>query len=165
MTKWKDGSERGVRWRLVALAFLRLIRVRVVLRTRSFLQVRQQVMDRSPVHRQPTAHDAEVLVASVELAARLSVPKAMCLPRSLVLASMMLDAGYPADVRIGVRRHDGALQAHAWVESDGTVVGDRLDVASVYRPLGAWADLPEGASIGAPAAIDQHGGSARCGRC
>lgn len=59
-----------------------------------------------------------------------------CLVRSIALERLLrrerLDA---AVVRIGVRDRDGRLEAHAWIEIDGTVVGDRREHTDTFTPL------------------------------
>jgi hypothetical protein len=42
-----------------------------------------------------------------------------CLQRSLVLEFLLGEHGHPAELRIGVRRLTGSLEAHAWVEISG----------------------------------------------
>lgn len=49
-----------------------------------------------------------------------------CLPRSLALCRLLRERGHPAEVKIGVRREAGQLQAHAWVELHGEVLGEKL---------------------------------------
>lgn len=78
------------------------------------------------------------LAAAVALAARLSYPRPSCLPRALALRRLLRSAGIPATVRFGVATNAGRLVAHAWVESGGRVVGDRADVAEIFRPLEPW---------------------------
>ncbi|MBC7678284.1 MAG: lasso peptide biosynthesis B2 protein [Pseudorhodobacter sp.] len=39
-----------------------------------------------------------------------------CLPRALLLQRCSLDAGRRVDLVVGVRRKDGAVMAHAWLE-------------------------------------------------
>jgi hypothetical protein len=43
--------------------------------------------------------------------------------------------GLPSQLRIGVRKADGALKAHAWVELCGSVVNDDPSAVAVFRPL------------------------------
>jgi hypothetical protein len=71
---------------------------------------------------------------------------ANCLPRSLALARLLRLHGLGADVCIGLRKADGALAGHAWMEHHGRTVGDdatfvkaftRLAVAR--RPRRGWA--------------------------
>ena len=63
-----------------------------------------------------------------------------CLVRALALADLLARAGVPhALIRVGVRRDGDALDAHAWVELDGRVVGDDPDVARRFTPVGSVA--------------------------
>lgn len=61
-----------------------------------------------------------------------------CLVRSLALADLLARRGVPEGcIRIGVRRGDGRLlDAHAWVELDGRVVGDDPRRVRGFVPLG-----------------------------
>ena len=45
-----------------------------------------------------------------------------CLPRAVAITALARRAGIPADLVIGVRREGTGLDAHAWVESNGTPV-------------------------------------------
>ena len=61
-----------------------------------------------------------------------------CLVRSLALADLLARRGVPDGcIRIGVRRDGGRLlDAHAWVELDGRVVGDDPRRVRGFTPLG-----------------------------
>lgn len=69
--------------------------------------------------------------------ARRVVPRATCLPQALVAEALLLGAGHPAHLRIGVvKTAPGRLEAHAWVESQGLiVVGQLHEDLSRYTPL------------------------------
>jgi len=59
-----------------------------------------------------------------------------CLPRTIVLWSLLRRGGIDADVRIGVRCNtEGAVKAHAWLEWNGEVINDAADVAREYLPF------------------------------
>jgi Transglutaminase-like superfamily len=59
-----------------------------------------------------------------------------CLPRTIVLWSLLRQRGIPADVRIGVRSDSQSeFRAHAWLEWNGEVVNDVADIASQYLPF------------------------------
>jgi transglutaminase superfamily protein len=60
---------------------------------------------------------------------------AHCLHKSLVLHFWLRKEGIPSELRIGVRKEDRQLKAHAWVEIDGQVVNDSPDAVSAFRPL------------------------------
>lgn len=55
-----------------------------------------------------------------------------CLKRSLTLWFLLRRHGIISDLRIGVRRHQGEFQAHAWVEYDGQIINDQPTVYEHY---------------------------------
>ena len=59
---------------------------------------------------------AKQLHESVRLAARLHFLPAHCLPRSLVLASMLEARNIEAHVYIGVSKKENGFASHAWIE-------------------------------------------------
>lgn len=84
-----------------------------------------------------TPSSAEEVAAGVALAARALPWHPRCLERSLALIFLLRRRGLPARLRIGVRKAAGegrqgvsppAIEAHAWVEVAGRVVGDGADV-------------------------------------
>ena len=76
------------------------------------------------------------------------VPKGNCLPQALAAESLLVRAGHPVELRVGVAKSaNGWLEAHAWVESRGRlVVGDLTQGLSTYTPLPALPPLhtPQG---------------------
>lgn len=68
-----------------------------------------------------------------------------CLHRSFALAWMLEERGVTAALRLGVGRETSqdALQFHAWVEIDGTVVNDAADIEQRYRPFPGFAPPPD----------------------
>jgi hypothetical protein len=60
----------------------------------------------------------------VEVAARRGPYRASCLPRSLTLWWLLRRRGIDSDLRIGVHKETGRLEAHAWVELRGVVLND-----------------------------------------
>lgn len=67
-----------------------------------------------------------------------------CLRRSLALVWMLRRRGVAARMVIGVRRDNGEMAAHAWVEAGGRVVGDRPDVGEMYTRLDKGGETAEG---------------------
>lgn len=57
---------------------------------------------------------------------------ATCLRKSLVLWYLLRLQGIAAQLQIGTRLDGGEFQAHAWVEYQGYVVGDRQEVQQYY---------------------------------
>jgi hypothetical protein len=66
--------------------------------------------------------------ARMVLAASRHAPcRADCLRRALVLWWLLRRAGLPGELRLGVRKRDGQLEAHAWVEHGGRPLEDCAD--------------------------------------
>jgi hypothetical protein len=93
--------------------------------------------------------DIEARVRALNRAARFSPGQPSCLPRALALWWLLRRSGIAAELRIGARRAAGRLEAHAWVEHAGQVLGDQADVhvrfaafASQVRPQVATRSMP-----------------------
>lgn len=82
------------------------------------------------------------LARLVGAAARHHLWSMTCLPRSLALQALLRRHGIEADLRIGVRREGGELQAHAWVERAGSPVGEPADVELRFQPLAPGRSAP-----------------------
>jgi hypothetical protein len=59
-----------------------------------------------------------------------------CLIRSLTLAWLLRDGGLQPLLRLGVRRDDGVLLFHAWIELDGQVVNDLPEIGDRFTAFG-----------------------------
>ena len=57
---------------------------------------------------------------------------ATCLRKSLVLWFLLRRQGIAAELQIGTRFERGEFQAHAWVEYQGYIVGDRQGVKQYF---------------------------------
>lgn len=77
----------------------------------------------------------EPIARSIASAAAHHLWRVSCLPRSLALWRMLERRGIPARMRIGVRRAEGALAAHAWVEVGGRPVGEPEAIEERFLPL------------------------------
>ena len=122
---------------LQALLFLRLVSVALwlvgfgrVQRLLVHLSGRRRRLD---VHTGPGA--LRSCVWAVAAAARHGFPRANCLEQSLLLWWFLRRLGAAAEIRIGVRKQDGLLQAHAWVEVNGQVLTDTQDVRARFAPF------------------------------
>jgi hypothetical protein len=74
----------------------------------------------------------------VAAACRLYPLRSSCLPRTIVLWSLLRRRGIATNVRIGVRRDaEGAVKAHAWLEWNGEVLNDIAEVGTQYLPFGS----------------------------
>src|SRR5579872_1172870 len=73
--------------------------------------------------------------AALELASRYHPAPARCLHKSLVLHLWLRREGMPSELKIGVRKVQGELKAHAWVELAGCVINDDADAVADFKPL------------------------------
>ncbi len=71
----------------------------------------------------------------VDTASRNHLYAMTCLRRALVLQRMLGLQGCRSELRIGVRKEEGRLAAHAWVEFDGRPVGEAEDIDRRYETL------------------------------
>lgn len=71
----------------------------------------------------------------VEVAAARPSRWAMCLQRSLALCLWMQRGGYQPCIRIGIRRDNPQLDAHAWVELAEIVINDDPELSKTYATL------------------------------
>ena len=80
--------------------------------------------------------DLHRMVWAVEVMGNRLFPRNPCLTQALVIQVLYRRAGRPAELRIGVRREtDAAPQAHAWVESEGTIVIGQSEALRGYVSL------------------------------
>jgi hypothetical protein len=79
-----------------------------------------------------TADTAQRLARLVGIAAHHGPYRATCLRQSLALWWLLRRRGIAAELRIGVRKEQGELQAHAWVEHDGQALNDAQDLIASY---------------------------------
>jgi hypothetical protein len=71
----------------------------------------------------------------VSIAARRGPYRAKCLPAALTLQHLLRRAGVASELRLGVRKVDGRLDAHAWIEHEGNALMEAADVHSRYAPF------------------------------
>ena len=81
----------------------------------------------------PTAETTDRLLWSVTCAGRW-IPGLTCLVQAFALHLLMAGEGRESRVQVGFTNRNGALEAHAWVESEGQILLGGPDVAR-YRPL------------------------------
>jgi hypothetical protein len=122
-------------------AMLRLTMVGLRLRWCGFSATEHWLIERSllaSADSNSAADTARVAdwVWAVAGASRLSPRKPACLTRSLTLWSLLRDEAIVSQVRVGARQVRSRLSAHAWVEYDGQVLNDDLDIARRFPPLG-----------------------------
>jgi len=78
---------------------------------------------------------AETIARLVQAAATHGVWRTNCLQRSLLLWWLLRRRGIAAELRIGVSRQTDHFEAHAWVECEGVVLGDRPDIHQTFAPF------------------------------
>jgi hypothetical protein len=135
MSNWRKfrrlpAEEKGVF--LAALALLPA--VRIGLRTLGLRRV-QSVLDRS-LRPEPPA-ESDLALHRALRTARLAAVAARytggtCLARSIVLSCLLERQGVPAQLRIGVRKGQNGLEAHAWVEAAGVNLDQGPDTGQTY---------------------------------
>lgn len=83
---------------------------------------------------------AERIGRAVARAAKYGPVRSKCLARSLAMLAWLRAAGIDgAELRIGVRRVRGEVQAHAWVICGDTVLGDAEQHVRTFAPIAAAA--------------------------
>jgi len=85
-------------------------------------------------HADAASHNDDVqrIARLVTIAANHGLYRATCLRRSVALWWLLRRRGVAAKIRIGVRKDQGTLQAHAWVEHNGQPLNDTQDVSARY---------------------------------
>jgi hypothetical protein len=80
---------------------------------------------------------AEQVVRLVAAAARHGPYRASCLPMSLTLQRLLREAGIPSELRLGVRKVAGRLEAHAWLEHNGEPLTETAEVNERFAAFDA----------------------------
>lgn len=71
--------------------------------------------------------------SAMERSSRWCYPRPLCLKKSYAIALLLRAFGIRSKVLIGVQQFP--LRGHAWVEVDGQVIGDDVQVVHLYHPL------------------------------
>lgn len=61
--------------------------------------------------------------------------RAKCLPQSLTLWWLLRRQGIESQLRFGARKNARRMEAHAWVEFEGTPLNDSADVGERFKPF------------------------------
>ena len=75
------------------------------------------------------------LTCLADLAARGTRADGPCLIRSLLLFGLLKVRGEQAELLIGVRKDGPVFNSHAWIESDGKILGENGDGTLPFAPL------------------------------
>lgn len=141
---------RTERLLLLRVAALQCV-IRVALRLMPFRRVIAAVNRQSTVRirdRARTRFTPEQLARAVSMTSSRLFRDAPCLTQALAVKVLYCRRGFPASVRIGVRRlPEHRFEAHAWVESGGRVVVGFLEDLSTFEvlpDLESWKDCASG---------------------
>jgi hypothetical protein len=127
-------------WHLIAQAWLLLPLSRLALRALPAGVRRRLLAGPPPIRESRLAapqlwREAMRRKDAVDVASRNHLMTFRCVPRALVLRALLTRAGIPAELRIGVRKRDERLEAHAWLECYGRPLGETDDVAERFAVL------------------------------
>lgn len=126
--------------RLFLQAAIALPFVRMALRMFGFRRCHAGLNRVTPVRARlagapPALDDVARMARLVRAAARHGVVDRNCLTESLAIWWLLRRRGLESDIRIGVRKDDGNLDAHAWVEWAGTALDEHRDISHTFPPL------------------------------
>jgi hypothetical protein len=127
-------------WKALGLAGSTVALAAVLLRALPFRRVQALLAGDERASNRPvrlTAEDERRLLWAVTAVSRRFFPDRPCLPQALAAQALLRwHGGRPALLRIGVARSpDDQLQAHAWLERDGTVLLGGDASPEFYSPL------------------------------
>jgi hypothetical protein len=132
-----EGESRTLFWRAVWL----LTQITLSLRLRGYTKTESSLHSRA--RRRPDAIVAEQDVAlriartsrMVRAASQFGSIRATCLAQSLTLWFLLQQQNISSAIKIGVRKNDGYMEAHAWVERNGVTLNEADEVHQHYAPF------------------------------
>ena len=126
-------------WILFSRAWLLLLWVELGLRKFSYARVSQWFTPKQPRQSSRESEDPTRQIKRiwqlVDMASRNHILTITCLRRSLVAQRLLNQQGIPVELRFGVKKDSGRIQAHAWLEYQGQVIGDPEQLSQAYEPL------------------------------
>ena len=81
------------------------------------------------------SEQAKAIARAVKIAAERGLFHANCLQETLVLWCLLRRNHIESEIRFGARKHEGRVQAHAWVELNGVALNEASDVCLHFSPL------------------------------
>jgi hypothetical protein len=75
------------------------------------------------------------LCVLADFAARVTYGSGRCLGRSLLILWLLKVRGHPAELVVGVNKQQAVFNAHAWIETEGRVIGDRPETPEQFAIL------------------------------
>jgi hypothetical protein len=79
---------------------------------------------------------AKAISRIVSMAANNGFYGGTCLRSSMLVWWFTRREGIHSEICFGVRMIGRQLEAHAWVECNGSVINDRVDIRDFYQPMG-----------------------------
>ena len=122
---------------VLARALVLLPLVAASLRVLGLRRTQALFLRRDRPGRRPKALSVGDIARLVSIAARRGPFRAKCLPASITLQSLLLQAGTASELRLGVRKRGMRLEAHAWVEHEGVPLMESSDVHSRFSAFDA----------------------------
>ncbi|WP_367268231.1 lasso peptide biosynthesis B2 protein [uncultured Thiohalocapsa sp.] len=123
---------------LLIKSFFLLPTIDVLLRVAGYNRARKLLLKSCLSVRPLPASQAQMVrdVAwAVLTASRRGALRATCLRRSLLIAHLLHCRGISAEIQFAARRGQKGFEAHAWVESQGKVVGDSPTIGDYFTKL------------------------------
>ena len=133
-------EKRSLLLAMLLLPFVVLIhRVLGLRRAQAVLDFMATDIVRPAIYPGPSESERMHLVRSisriVEIASRRCLFTPTCLQRSILLRWWLARRGIASSLRFGVRKRDGTLEAHAWVEHTGQVLNDVPNIGDRFAPF------------------------------
>jgi len=123
---------------LIGQAWISLLFVDVALRFLSLPRVQRLLSGLLHVMPSPSesGQSGEIELARlVDIASRHHLRPMRCLQRAVVLQGFLVRRGRETELRIGVRKQQGRMHAHAWLETAGTPLAESPEIAALFLPL------------------------------
>jgi hypothetical protein len=125
-------------WGLFLQAWVLLLVVDWALRLLPFRRVQSLFVSRRAAHSH-NINDPEAMIhfvaAQVDRATRNHLYPMRCLRRSLAIQSLLARRGISTELHFGVRKEEGQLNAHAWLEYEGQIVVEPVIISERFIPL------------------------------
>jgi hypothetical protein len=138
-------------WRLLAEAAVVLLLVRAALAAIPFSTLQRRVA-RVRSRKHLFERDAIVCVTrAVRAVARRLPVRTTCLVETLAAHAMLRRRGYHSVVRFGVKSPSAGartIEAHAWLEHEGTVIVGQVDNLRDYAAFEADEERKDGSALG-----------------
>jgi hypothetical protein len=135
-------SERASKWKALPAADKKFVLFSAVvvlpaawaaLRFVGLGRIQHWLAARSSPSRPHAFKEAERLARLLDLAAKHTWTPTTCLTRSLALVWLLRRRGIEVQLRLGVRRAAGMLEAHAWTECGGAPVNDSERISERFE--------------------------------